>query len=76
MRKNAFLTYDPSKDQWGVKLRGRWYRMSCGERFGLKIGRTYVGCRLELDTTWYVELPDNPRFILHPRSAYSVSVEA
>jgi hypothetical protein len=31
---------------------------------------------LELDTNWYVELPEKTDLFLHPRSANPVSVEA
>jgi hypothetical protein len=76
MDRRGILTYDPSVDQWGANLRGRWYRVRCGEQLGIKIGSTIVGCRLELDTHWYVELPDDSRFILHPRSVYTVAIDA
>jgi hypothetical protein len=51
MRKKALLTYNAAADQWGFKQQGRWCRVSCGEQFGLQIGATCVGCRLELDGT-------------------------
>lgn len=76
MCRHALLSYDSSADQWGVKLQGRWYRVGCGEQFALRMGDVYVGCRLELDAHWYVELPNAARFILHPRSVYTVSVDA
>ena len=76
MHRKALLSYDPSEGQWGYTLRGRWYRVRCGEQFGMKMGAGFVGCRLELDAHWYVELSNDIRFILHPRSIYTVLVDA
>jgi hypothetical protein len=76
MRKQTMMTYDPERAEWGVRLNGNWYGMHCGEGFGLRIGTTVVGCRLEADSNWYVELPDATRFILHPRTVYTVTVDA
>lgn len=76
MPRKTQLTYDSSTDQWGVTIKNRWYGVGCGECFGLRIGKSFIGCRLEIDSNWYVILPDDTRFILHPRTSYMVSIDA
>jgi len=76
MLKKTVLTFHPSSKQWGFTLQHRWVPMHCGERFGIVVTGRRVGCRLEMDRDWYVELADDIRFILHPRTAYTVYVDA
>ena len=73
MRKTTALCFDREQDQWCVELGNRSYPLHCGESFLLFIGKTAYPCRLELDTSWYVILPET-QFTLHTSTVYTVSI--
>lgn len=73
MPKVESIHYDIGQEQWCVRQGGRSYRLRCGECFNLYIGKTAYPCRLELDTEWYVILPET-QFTLHTRTEYSVEM--
>ena len=71
MRKKAALHFDPKQDQWCVQLGDRSYPLHCGESFLLYVGKTAYPCRLELDTSWYVIMPET-KFTLHASTVYTI----
>lgn len=73
MSKLEPMSYDVEQNQWYVKQGNRSYSLHCGEPFELYIGETAFPCRLELDTRWYVILPET-KFILHPRTVYYIKM--
>ncbi|SED10857.1 DUF5348 domain-containing protein [Paenibacillus sp. GP183] len=71
MRKLESIYYDIEQEKWCMRQGVRSYGLHCGECFDLYIGKTAYPCRLELDTDWYVILPET-KFTLHLRTVYQV----
>lgn len=73
MKRKHTMFFDKDSNQWFVEMTGRSYPMHCGESFLLYMGKTAFPCRLELDTSWYVILP-NISFALHCRTTYLIAL--
>jgi len=75
MRKKRSMYYDSEQDQWMIKTEEEPYLMPmyCGEHLNLFIGKQGFPCRLELDWSWYVILPDT-KFSLHKSTVYTVQI--
>lgn len=73
MRRTTTLRFDREQDQWYVQLGDRSYPLHCGESFLLYVGKTAYPCRLELDASWYVIMPET-KFALHTSTVYKVSI--
>lgn len=67
------LHFDRDMDQWCIQLRDRSYPLHCGESFILYVGKTAYPCRLELDSNWYIIMPDT-KFVLHTSTVYTVNI--
>lgn len=73
MSKQTSMYYDDQQDQWMVDVNQEAYPMHCGEHLNLFIGKQGFPCRLELDWSWYVILPDT-KFSLHKNTVYTVQI--
>lgn len=73
MRRKTTLHFDREQDQWCAQLEGQNYPLHCGESFLLYIGRTAHPCRLELDASWYVIMPET-QFALHTSTVYMIGI--
>ena len=73
MSKKTSMYYDHPQDQWMVRIEEKPYPVHCGEHLKIFIGKQGFPCRLELDWSWYVILPDT-RFSLHKNTVYTVQI--
>lgn len=71
MAKGELIGYDDTRKVWCVQQGGRWYPLHCGEAFHLRLGSTWLPCRLELDSTWYV-VTMGTKLRLHAKTKYTV----
>lgn len=71
MRRKSTIRYNADRDVWCISHDAHPYALHCGECFDLAVGSSWIPCRLELDTNWYVILAGT-KLTLHNRTAYTV----
>lgn len=71
MGNEESIRYDMAREAWCVKQGGDWYPLRCGEAFHLQLGSSWLPCRLELDSNWYV-VTMGTKLRLHSRTRYTV----
>jgi hypothetical protein len=74
MLKQGKLLYSSQKDRWEIHgIDDEPFSLHCGECFEIKVGETFLPCRIEIDRDWVLYFA-NTMFYLHPASGYSVRV--
>lgn len=69
------MSYDLERECWLIhKQDGRSYDIHCGDLVVIRMGRSHLFCRIELDKDWYVIADEGTRFYLRKQDTYVVDV--
>ncbi|MBA3967823.1 MAG: DUF5348 domain-containing protein [Nitrospirales bacterium] len=72
MKTQGKLLYCNETDRWQIhEAYDKPISLHCGECFEIEVEKTYLSCRIEWDSEWYV-IFSSARFRLHPRTNYRV----
>lgn len=65
------MTYNWEIERWEIHMDGWFEGIRCGECFTLRVGDTWIPCRMELDRDWYVIMKET-QFTLRQKKIYRI----